>query len=151
MTAAQLTALQALVGRDLTADEAAQVDAFIAADRNDAGVAALLSLGRTRQADTAIGIGDILDVLRGVGSGGGAFLDTLQALGQQDRDLHYVYVLLESGRLHINRPSVRAGMQQLAQAVPSLAPQIEALTHLGIEPDPLTVGQVSDALNAAGG
>lgn len=151
MTPAERAALQGLVGRDLTEDEAEQIDAHIADNRNDSAIATLLSAGRTRQADVAIGIGDILDVLRGVGAGGGAFLDTLQALGQQDRDLHYVYVLLESGRLHINKPNVRAGMQQLAQAVSALAPEIEALTGLGIEPDPLSVAQVSDALNEARG
>lgn len=152
MTPAQRAALEGVVRRVLTTDEVEQIDPLLDPDnRNDVQIAATLSVGRTRLADIAIGVGDVLNTLRRVGSGGGVFLDTLQALGQQDRDLFYVYKLLESGRLHINLPSVREGMAQLAQAVPAVAPQIEALMGLGIEPDPFEVLAVSDALNRAEG
>lgn len=153
MTPAQQSALEELIGgRSLTGDELTQIEPLLNSNaRNDVAIAAILSVGRTKQADVTIGIGDILNTLRGVGSGGGVFLDTLQTLGVQDRDLFYVYKLLEGGKLHINLPNVQEGLQQLSAAVPALAPQIAALSALGIEPDPVQHGAVSNALNKAEG
>jgi hypothetical protein len=153
VTPAQQSALEALVGgRPLAEDELTEIEPLLNPDaRNDVAIAAILSVGRTKQTDVSIGIGDILNTLRGVGSGGGVFLDTLQSLGVQDRDLFYVYKLLEAGTLHINLPNVQEGLQQLATAVPSLAPQIAALSALGIEPDLVQYTAVSDALNKAEG
>lgn len=153
MTPAQQAALEVFVApRALTPEELEQIEPLLNPNaRNDVVIAEILSVGRTKQVDVTIGIGDILNTLRGVGSGGGVFLDTLQTLGVQDRDLFYVYKLLEGGKLHINLPNVQAGLQQLAAAVPALAPQISALSVLGIEPDPLQHGAVSDALNKAEG
>lgn len=153
MTPAQQAALESLVSnRALSDAELTQIEPLLDPDaRNDVAIAAILSAGRTKQADVTIGIGDILNTLRGVGSGGGVFLDTLMALGAQDRDLFYVYKLLEDGKLHINLPNVQEGLQQLAVAVPGLAPQIAALGALGIQPDPVQVSAVSRALNVAEG
>ncbi len=126
----------------MDAEFAALVDA-----RNDVGVAAALSEGRTKLVPTEIGSGTILAAL---GDGGGAFLDALVAIGEANRNVYWTMDLIRQGRLRIDLPATRAGMQGLAAAVPSLAPAVQALLALGYEPDPIDVGAVSAALNGRG-
>ena len=115
------------------------------AERRDAQIAAALSEGRTKLVPTEIGSGTILAAL---GDGGGAFLDALVAIGEANRNVYWTMDLIKQGRLRIDLPATRAGMQGLAAAVPSLAPAVQALLTLGYEPDPIDVGAVSAALNA---
>lgn len=129
-------------------DARTAMDAQFAAlvkDRNDVGVAAALSEGRTKLVPTEIGSGTILAAL---GDGGGAFLDTMVAIGESNRNVYWTMDLIRQGRLRIDLPATRAGMQGLAAAIPSLAPAVQALLTLGYEPDPIDVGAVSAALNA---
>jgi hypothetical protein len=113
--------------------------------RNDVAIAAALSVGRTKPVPTEIGAGTILATL---GQGGGAFLDALVAIGEQNRDVYWTMDLIRQGRLRIDLPATRAGMQGLAAAVPSLEPAVTALLTLGYEPDPISLDDVSNALNA---
>lgn len=109
-------------------------------------IAAAMSVGRQRLAPTEIGVGTILETLAGVGKGGGVFLDTLTSVGASSRDVYWTMVLINKGTLRIDKPAVRAGMQGLAAAVPSLARQIDALLTLGYEPDPVTQTEVQAAI-----
>lgn len=113
---------------------------------DSAAIAAALSAGRERLVHTEIGVGTILETLSGVGTGGGVFLDTLASIGASNRDVYWTMVLINKGTLRIDKPAVRAGMQGLAAAVPSLAPQIAALLALGYEPDPVTQAEVQAAI-----
>lgn len=115
------------------------------AERRDAQIAAALSVGRTKLVPTEIGAGTILAAL---GEGGGAFLDALVEIGTVNRNVYWTMDLIRQGRLRIDLPATRAGMQGLAAAVPSLAPAVTALLTLGYESDPIDVGAVSAALNA---
>ena len=129
-------------------DARAAMDAEFAAlvkDRNDVGVAAALSEGRTKLAPTEIGAGTILAAL---GEGGGAFLDALVEIGAVNRNVYWTMDLIRQGRLRIDLPATRAGMHGLAAAAPSLAPAVTALLTLGYESDPIDVGAVSAALNS---
>lgn len=129
-------------------DARAAVDAQFAehvAARRDAQIAAALSEGRTKLVPTEIGSGTILAAL---GEGGGAFLDALVAIGESNRNVYWTMDLIRQGRLRIDLPATRAGMQGLAAAVPSLAPAVQALLTLGYEPDPIALDDVSNALNA---
>lgn len=147
MTEQQQAALEALVSRELTQDEITQIDGWLESRRDDL-IAGVLSIGRTRPVETEVGVGTVLALLRGVGAGGGAFLDTLEAVGESDRDVHWTMVLIREGKLRIDMAPVRAGMEALALAVPGLAAGIDILLELGFGPDPIKRDSVSDALNA---
>ena len=152
MTPSQRGALTSVVGRALTDTEVLAISPLLDPNnRNDTAIAAILSAGRTRYLPTQIGVGTILSTLRGVGAGGGVFLDTLMAIGEVDRDIHWTMKLIEAGALRIDLPEVREGMQQLAIAAPTVAAGIEALLALSAMPDPLDVASVSAALNIAEG
>ena len=109
-------------------------------------IAAIVSEGRTRLVPTEIGAGTILATL---GSGGGAFLDMLVAVGQQDRNVFWTTDLVKQGRLRIDLAATRAGLQALAIAVPSLADDVTALLTLGYAPAPVSVQDVITALQGA--
>ena len=149
MTDAQLAALEACAGRVLTDDERKAAEPLLDPEnRNDVALAALVSVGRAKPVPTEIGVGTILASMAG---SGGVFLDTLAAVGEQNRDVHWTMDLIRQGRLRIDMPATRAGMQALAQAVPQLADGIAALLTLGVTNDPVPVGDVSRALNVAEG
>lgn len=149
MTPAQQAALKGIAGRELTQQEIEQIDPLLGPNnRNDVAIAALLSAGRTRPVHTEIGIGTILAKL---GASGGAWLDALDAMGQQDSNVKWSMVLIRDGRFRIDMAEARAAMQTLATNVPGLAAGIAALLTLGVEPDPLPVTDVSRELNIAEG
>ena len=141
MTPADLLALI-----DARAAEDAEFAALVSA-RNDTAVAAALSVGRQKLVPTEIGSGTILATL---GDGGGAFLDALVSIGEHNRNVYWTMDLIRQGRLRIDLPATRAGMQALAQAVPSLEPAVTALLTLGYAPDTISVDAVSSALNSRG-
>ena len=115
------------------------------AERRDAQIAAALSEGRTKLVPTEIGSGTILAAL---GEGGGAFLDALVAIGESNRNVYWTMDLIRQGRLRIDLPATRAGMQGLAAAVPALAPAVQVLLTLGYEPDPISHAEVAAALGS---
>lgn len=155
MTPDQQSALESLTAtatspaRALTQQEISQIDPLLDPDnRNDVAIADILSAGRTRPVHTEIGIGTVLAKL---GAGGGVWLDALDAVGQQDANVRWSMVLIREGRFRIDMAESRAAMQHLATNVPELAAGIAALLTLGVEPDPLSVTDVSRALNIAEG
>lgn len=132
--------------RTIIAARAAEDQDFAAlvALRADAQIAAALSVGRKKLVPTEIGAGTILAVLA---PGGGAFLDALVQIGEVNRDVYWTMDLIKQGRLRIDLPAVRTGMQSLAAAVPAIAPAITALLTLGYAEDPVHHGQVTTALS----
>ena len=141
MTPEKLAALGALARRALTDAEIALADA-----RQDAELAASLSAGRTRLVPMEVGVGTILAAFAG---SGGQFLDTLDAIGQANRDIHWLLngVILR-GAFDPSVPASRDGMVALAAQLPQFAAGINALLAMAEQADPVAVGAVSDILNA---
>jgi len=161
VTPQQLEALEGVVGRALSAGEIDAIDPYLVegdeqnpnpAYRNDVEIARILSVGRKKPSPLEIGAGTILATL---GEGGGAFLDALVAIGEQNRNVYWSMDLIRQGRFRIDMPAARAQMQSLAEQVgkayPAIAAGIEALLTLGLADDPLPVAEVSRALNIADG
>lgn len=112
--------------------------------KKDIDIAAALSVGRKKLVPTEIGSGTVLATLQG---GGGAFLDALVQVGAVNRDVYWTMDLIKQGRLRIDLPAVRNGLEGLAQAVPALAGAVTALMTLGYAPDPISYADVSLALS----
>lgn len=171
MTPQQQTALETLVGRALTADEVSAIDGWLPARRDDQ-IAALLSTGRKRVVSrhvTERGVRALavlprarfalLDCLRTAANTEPAWLSpTLTALGVPAQD-HPAYAddlasawrwLLSPDGLDIGSPAARSMLDLIAANVTAAAPACAAVKALAEEPAPITVGAVSDALNAAG-
>ncbi len=132
---------------ELIAERAAsdpEIAELVASRADDRRIAETLSAGRTKLVPTEIGSGTVLAVLS---PGGGAFLDALVQIGEVNRDVYWTMDLIKQGRLRIDLPAVRNGMLALAAAVPTLAPAVDALMTLGVAPDPISVDEVSRALN----
>lgn len=138
-----MTPAEILAAIDARAAGDAEFAGHVAA-RRDAQIAAALSEGRTKLVPTEIGSGAILAAL---GEGGGAFLDALVEIGTVNRNVYWTMDLIRQGRLRIDLPATRAGMQGLAAAVPSLAPAVQALMTIGVEPDPIPAELVTSALD----
>lgn len=141
MTPAQQAALETLAGRSMTPGEIA-----LAAIRNDAGLAASLSVDRKMPASRLIGIGTIQATL---GAGAGAFLDGLVTLGQTDRDVFWAMELIKSGTLDIGMPETRTQIETLAAANSGIAQPCAAILALAVVDAPLPTDQVSAILNGA--
>lgn len=114
--------------------------------RDDGEIAAALSLGRTKVESRMIGIGTILATL---GPAGGPFLDGLVSLGTTDRNVYWAMELIKSANLDIGMQATRDQISALAASSPSIAPAVSALLSLAVVPDPITIDQVSNALNGA--
>lgn len=119
----------------------------LAAVRDDAAIAAALSVGRTRLESTFIGVGAVMDCLGSVE--GAAVLDALDALRATVSPIKWAWLLLERGELDIGLASVRVQIDALVPAVMT-AEQAHALKDLALRPDPIQVNAVSDALNTVG-
>ena len=146
MTPAQKTALESLVGRELTAGEVININPLLAHDsRNDVAVAAILSTGRTRAKVREIGNGTIIEVL-GLATGN-AVLDEIGT----NQVFRHVKPLLEQGRLLIGMPLVQETVQSFVAGGLLTQAQSDALRALGREPEPIDFNKVSDVLNVAEG
>lgn len=100
---------------------------------------------------TEIGSGTILAQLGAAGMSGGQFLDALETVGQTDRDVYWTMDLIRQGRLRIELPATRAGLQRLATAVPTMAPAMAELLKLGTAPAQVTEFDVRAAVYADDG
>lgn len=147
MTPDQQTALESVVGRTLTTDEIAAIDALLP-ERNDVQIAAILSVGRTRVQSTPIGIGTVLAVMA---PSGGDFLNALESLGQTDANVKWALKMIEQATFDVGHPVSRAQLQAFAQAQPTLSPAVAALLAVAEQPDTIHYNAVSDALNVAEG
>ncbi len=149
MTPAQQAALESLAGRALTQAEVEQIDALITPQgRNDDGIAAILSVGRTKAVPTEVGNGTVLEVL-GL-SVGNALLDVLLSTDVASPYRH-VRPLLEQGRLRLDLgPAQMAMMSLVGQTLPGgiafTQAHVDALIARTKAPAPVTAQQVSDAL-----
>jgi len=105
-----------------------------------------LSVGRKRLVPTEIGSGTVLATLGAIGLSGGQFLDMLVAIGESNRDVYWTMDLIKQGRLRIDLPATRAGLQGIGAAVPTLQPAVTALLGLGFEADPVGEFSVRQAI-----
>ena len=104
-------------------------------------IAAALSQGRTKLQKTEFGVGTILAAFQGTG---GQFLDAIEAAGATNRDLHWLMQgTILRGVLDVGNPDTRAGMEQLALAMPQFADGIAALLAMGVTDDVVTAQEVA--------
>ena len=146
MTPAQQSALEAVAGRVLTADEIAAIDSLLP-DRNDVAIAALLP-PRVEIIPTPIGIGTILATLA---PNGGTFLDGLEALAATDSNVKWCLKLIEQGNLDVGMDATRQQMIEFAANAPVFSEGIAVLLQTAERATPIHYNAVSDALNIAEG
>lgn len=113
----------------------------LAAERNDAAIAAALSEGRTTLVPTEIGNGTILETI-GL-TAGNALLDVINTAP----DFRHVKPLIEQGRLRLDSALVLGTLQSLVAATVITQAHADALIARATAPDPVPVNDVSDALN----
>lgn len=148
MTPAQQTALEGLVGRPLTAQEITTIDAHLP-DRRDDLIAQVLSVGRVRVQKTLGGIGTVLETLGP--EAGAAVLDGLEAIKAGNAAVKWAWFLIERGELDFGSSATRGMIDQLVAGGALPAGAGAALKAVAEVPNPITVNQVSDALNVAEG
>lgn len=146
MNPAQQSALEAIAGRGLTADEMAAIDPHLAS-RNDGAIAALLPAA-VNVVPTPIGVGTILAVMA---PSGGDFLNGLEGMAASDANVKWSLKLIERGEFDIGHPVTRLQLSAFAQVNPALAPAISALLAVAERTEPVSTNAVSDALNIAEG
>ncbi len=148
MTPAQQSALEGLAGRALTPDESVAIASHLAI-RNDVAIAALLSAGRVQLESHPIGHGTILEMMP---AHGGEFIDTLESIGTQNRNVYWGIQPLNRGAFDLGLQASQDKLNWLKTSiVPQFADEITALQALGYAPAPLSIDFVSRALNAAEG
>ena len=125
-------------------DDILALDPELIESRNDAEIARQLSIGRVKRIPFEIGNGTILEIL-GLESGN-RLLDVLMSA----TDFRYVRPLLEQGRLEVSSALVRATLDGLAGMQVITADEAAALKAVAETPDPVSVAQVSEILNAEG-
>lgn len=146
MTPAQQSALEAIAGRGLTADEMAAIEPHLES-RNDGAIAALLPAA-VNVVSTPIGVGTILAVMA---PSGGDFLNGLEGMAASDANVKWSLKLIERGEFDIGHPVTRLQLSAFAQVNPALAPAISALLAVAERTEPVSINAVSDALNIAEG
>jgi hypothetical protein len=110
------------------------------ASRDCQAIAAVVSVGRTRPSGLEIGNGTIITALQDLTTAN-AVLDVLHT----DARFKYVVPLLDQGRLIISDPLVIATLQSFVPTIIT-QDQCNALTALGVIPDPVSVTDVAFAL-----
>lgn len=140
MNQSQLAALESCARRSLTVAERAEAEPLLSI-RNDVALAALVSRGRVRPSTRVIGVADVLTAHENAAE----MLDEMQT-NTDDRRVHYVWRMLDAGRLPI-------GVAGVVDAVRSLrdSPARAALLALTVEPDPCPLLELSFRLNEAEG
>ena len=114
------------------------------AARNDKVITAAVNAGRVKVAPYEGGIGSIMRALGPVD--GATFLDSLESLSGSVPSIKWAMVLIRDGNLDFGDATVRA---QIDSMVPGLLTdaQATALKALASVPDPVSLSDVSDALN----
>lgn len=139
MTAAEILAMiDARAAMD--AEFAALVDA-----RNDVGVAVALSVGRVRAVETFGGYGYVMERLGP--TGGASLLDALESMAASSPPIKWAFRLLERGALDFGSAATRAQLDALVGAGVLPAPAAAALKAGAEVADPVSVSDVSAALN----
>lgn len=150
MTPAQQSALEACAGRPLVQADIDILAPLLGPDsRSDVAIAAHLSIGRKRLADSMpIGVGTILGTMA---PDGGSFLNIIEALGATDANCKWTLHLIMRGAFDIALPITRVQLGFFAVAHPELAGSLNALLAVAERDDPIHYNDVSDALNIAEG
>lgn len=144
-------ALEDLVGRTLTAEEVTAIDAHIPA-RNDVAIAAVLSTGRTRVSllpkttfqrwAAKTGVRSVIeDQATDAGS-------PLRAIALTLRDIFWSST---SNAIDFSEPDNQLMLQAWVTAAAITQAQADELIAFATIPNPISVGDVSDALNRAEG
>lgn len=158
MTAAELDALESLVGRSLDAAETEQVDAHIADpdDRRDDLIAALLSVGRTEVRATRVSEAGLLERWPAGPLAADAFLAKLEAFASSGHALSGVvrramrFLALPEG-LDLGAMATHTMIDALQSGGVITADEAADAKALSAHSAPITVDQVSRALNLAQG
>ena len=118
--------------------------ATLLAERRDAEMAALLSVGRTRVVSRNIGGGTIVATL-----GSGALLKAMRAYAPTEKSgtVDEILRVIDRGDWDVGNAATRAKLDEYAAAGVIPAPAVAALMALANVPDPITPSQVSDAIN----
>ena len=129
-------------------DARTAMDAEFAAlvkDRNDVGVAVALSVGRVRAVETFGGYGYVMERLGP--TGGASLLDALESMAASSPPIKWAFRLLERGALDFGSAATRAQLDALVGAGVLPAPAAAALKAGAEVADPISVSDVSAALN----
>lgn len=116
-----------------------------------AGIAAALSVGKTKRSPDLLDIGDSLELLDDLPSGGGVVLDALATLAATDRILFWLLESLKQGRLRIGAPATRKRLTAAAAADPTLQDAVNLLLARGRIPDVIAEFEVRQAIFADNG
>lgn len=173
MTPAQQSALEALAGRALTADQIVQIDALLPA-RNDVAIAAALSTGRTalfthlitargvRQALPVVQAVEFLTLLHDTATAATipAWLTTVLTQAGVPVEQHFAYFdtiacahdWLQSDGIDLGSTAARGMLDLIAMNdPPRFTPAVATLKALGQRTDPIQFNDVSRVLNVAEG
>ena len=123
----------------LLAEIQAAFPALTAANRDDGAIATALSAGRTKVDTRMCSIGTVLNALGP--TSGAALLDSLQSMATTNSAVKWALVMVEAGTLDLGLDSTRSMITAL---VPEPAKSI--LLNLAVVPDPVSVDDVSKAL-----
>jgi hypothetical protein len=152
MTPAQQTALEGLVGRDLTATEIVSIDPLLP-DRNDVQIAAILSAGQ-EAVRISIPVEDVFDVL--FSTGDYMVLKTAQLQGHPQAGMAFAVLAdaknIGPGKVNLFAP-LTAGLLDQLQADGLLSKHGRNALHErgSVAAPPIHFNAVSDALNVAEG
>lgn len=170
MTPQQNEALEALIGRALTAEQATQIDPLLHPDnRNDAAIAAILSQGRAVSDPatkfTSLGIAErfpalnglpgplaaemVLQKLEGFAAAAGQSADAATKLlgNATARQMGH----LTGGGMAIGSPAIAQMLAVIVSAGAMSQAEADALTSVASKPDPIDINTLSRALNTAEG
>jgi hypothetical protein len=160
MTTAQKAALQALVGRALTAEEESQIDGHLPARRDDL-VAQLLSVGRTQVRSRMTSARGLAEFYPGGPLGAEVVLQKLEgaaaslkvSVSAQDKLLGSLISrqlsFLAGDGLDFGSAALRGMLDQFVTLGILTAEEVVGLKAIAVYPNPLPTNAVSDALNAA--
>lgn len=112
----------------------------LVAAREHGQIAAIVSQGRTRPATTVIGNGTVLELL-GLDAGS-ALLDVIYG----NPAFRHVKPLLEQGRLIVGAQVVRSALEGMVVGGVLARTDADKLLALGVEPDPVSVQAVINAM-----
>jgi len=114
------------------------------AARDCGALASILSMGRTKLIERAIGYGTVMDTLGAVD--GAAFLDGLVSLSATSSPVKWALKLLDRGELNIGAPTTRSQLDALAAGGAFPQAVSDALKGLAIVPDVVSSQDVQTAL-----
>jgi hypothetical protein len=158
MAPAERSALEALVGRVLTDDESVAIDGHIGNDddRRDDLVAALLSQGRTRHVTTRVSAAGLLERWPAGPVEADAFLQKLEQFAQSGHALAGVVrralkFLGTPEGLDLGAAATHLMLGQLVAGNVITGEEAASAKALSLQPAPVTLAEVSRALNIAQG